>query len=444
MKEINVMNDNYDNNAAKHNYGRNIRVIRIKDESGRCYRVTLIIEPDEGNACGHAESEAEYSKIRTTSEADEYTIYKAPGGTASEAAASGTKETQAGGQFEPDKIVNEFRTNARKPLTFAELVGEYSHEYAANRLKQSTIDTYKTAIELYLMPAFGDMPAAALDSRIIADYLENAHFADNDKLLSYSKTRMLYYCLRSVMKFAVKKGYIDSDPCTPSVLPERRHRRDMRKKYLEDREIPKFLRLFEAYTQYNTAIRLLLYTGLRCGELLALKWGDIDFKSHTVKINRNLAFTREGYIFTSPKSEAGRRTICINKSAELLLKEHRTVSLNGRRAAPGSMVFTNKSGGYLSRQALNRALHKATKGTPFSSMSLHCLRHSNATMLINNGVELKIVAEHLGHSKISTTADIYANVTDESRRRVANTIEKKLSGRGRQKPGTNDSDSRIS
>ena len=317
-------------------------------------------------------------------------------------------------------------THATFCMTFAELADEYLQVYAHDRLKPGTVQTYKTAIDRYLLPAFGTMRLSDISPQVISENLSRAHFPKQDKPLSHARLKMLSYCLRSIMKYAVKKQYIAENPCRNMLIPERKQPRDSRKKYLEDRELRSFLRLFANYTQYNAAIKLLLYTGLRSGELLGLKWKDIDFRNHLIRVERSLTNIPGAFILTSPKSEAGRRTICMNKSIETLLREHKR-NITGRKAMGEELVFTNKRGGYLTRQTLNREFHRATAGTPFAAMSLHCLRHSNATILINNGLDLKLVAEHLGHSKISTTADIYANVTDEGRRMVAAVLEKKLS-----------------
>ena len=348
-------------------------------------------------------------------------------------------------------------------MSFSALCSEYMRIYAPNRLKPSTIETYQTAIDKYLCDAFGSRCIDGITTADITDYLNSAvykpsrriknsynrsskvcgsgrifidegadeHASYNTGLISSSKAHMLYYVLKSVMKYAVSQHYIMHNPCRDVILPEHRGGVDERKKFLEDNEFKKFLELFDGYSRVNTAVKLLLFTGLRSGELLALKWSDINFKKHTVSISRNLAKCSDGYRFTTPKSSSGNRIIFMNKTVEALLHEHKCEQkawLNAEGITPvdKDLVFVNYSGGYLSRQSLNREFHAATKGTAFASMSLHCLRHCNATLLLNTGLDLKIVSEHLGHSQISTTANIYVNVTAESRRKIAAVLERKL------------------
>ena len=90
------------------------------------------------------------------------------------------------------------------------------------------------------------------------------------------------------------------------------------------------------------------------------------------------------------------------------------------------MVFTSSTGNYKDRSCLNTSLKRFLKGTEFEYLTLHKLRHTNATLLLNNGSDLKIISAHLGHSDISTTGNIYADVLASSRQKTAEIIEFKL------------------
>ncbi|MGN0280505.1 MAG: tyrosine-type recombinase/integrase [Lachnospiraceae bacterium] len=113
-----------------------------------------------------------------------------------------------------------------------------------------------------------------------------------------------------------------------------------------------------------------------------------------------------------------------------LLKLQRKYPLELSMALPvfnhPEMVFTSSQGNYKDRSCLNTSFRKFLRGTEFEFMTLHCLRHSNATLLLNSGVDIKIVSEHLGHSDISTTGNIYADVLASSRQKTAEIVELKL------------------
>ena len=122
----------------------------------------------------------------------------------------------------------------------------------------------------------------------------------------------------------------------------------------------------------------------------------------------------------------------MSDSVAQLLREHRLHQKElqfklGRSFSHPEMVFTSDIGNYKDRSSLNNSFKKFLKGTEFEFMTLHCLRHCNATLLLNQGVDLKIVSEHLGHSNISTTANIYADVLESSRRKTAELLESALS-----------------
>ena len=121
----------------------------------------------------------------------------------------------------------------------------------------------------------------------------------------------------------------------------------------------------------------------------------------------------------------------MNDTLVELLKEHRIrqreiVFALGKEYAHPEMVFTSELGNYKDRSALNTSFRRFLRGTDFEFMTLHCLRHSNATLLLNSGVDIKVVSEHLGHSDVGTTANIYTDVLDNMRRKTAEIIEFKM------------------
>ena len=110
-----------------------------------------------------------------------------------------------------------------------------------------------------------------------------------------------------------------------------------------------------------------------------------------------------------------------------ILKEHKEqqeilINAMGKSFAHPEMVFTSELGNYKDRSCLNTSFRRFLKGTPYEFLTLHSLRHQNATLLLNAGVDLKIVSEHLGHSGVEVTANVYADVLKSTKSKVADLI----------------------
>ena len=120
----------------------------------------------------------------------------------------------------------------------------------------------------------------------------------------------------------------------------------------------------------------------------------------------------------------------MNDTLYNVLKEHRKHQFSKvaemNQTELSDMVFTSPTGQYVNQPNLNAKMKKVLKGTKFEFMTLHCLRHTNATLLLNSGVDLKIVSSLLGHADVTTTADIYADVLETTKRRVADLIDFKI------------------
>ena len=178
-------------------------------------------------------------------------------------------------------------------------------------------------------------------------------------------------------------------------------------------------------------IRVLLYTGMRSGECFALRWEDVDFENMSISIKHTLNDIGGKHELTPPKTKKSIRTIGMSKTVAVIFQEQKKytddlkIALGDNYAHP-EMVFPSANGNYRDRSSVLTSLKRFTKGTEFEHMTLHKLRHCNATMLLNMGVDLKIISDHLGHCDINVTADIYADVLRSTRKVLADSIEKKL------------------
>lgn len=204
---------------------------------------------------------------------------------------------------------------------------------------------------------------------------------------------------------------------------------------LTEEELHRFIKLLNEKKwdeDIKRIIKFLLYTGVRSGECFALRWEDIDFEKRTINICHTLNDIGGKHSLTPPKTLCSTRTIYMSDTTEAILHEQfeyvkQLKKALGKNYAHPEMVFPSAKGDYRNRNSVLTSLKRFMRGTEFEQMTLHILRHCYATMLLNAGVELKAISDHLGHCDINVTADIYADVLWRFKRNVANAIEQSLS-----------------
>lgn len=328
------------------------------------------------------------------------------------------------------KGLSAFNENMR----FKDLCEEYFKVYAPNKLKPITAYNYEKMVNYHFMDYFGNKKIKDITTGLLTDYfckltvIQNSGAATS---MAPSTVKKLYTIMQSLFHFAVSQGYIKDTPCKRVIMPTKDVTKDEKRKYLLEEELPRFIKLFEGYSVLNTIVKVLLYTGMRSGEALGLQWSDIDFDKRLIVVNHTLSDVGGKHFLTTPKTKTSKRTIYITNDLLNILKEHKKkqheliFTLGGQFEHP-EMVFTSELGNYKDRSGLNTSFKRFLKGTGFEFMTLHCLRHSNATLLLNSGVDLKVVSEHLGHSDVGTTANIYTDILESTRKKTADIIALKL------------------
>lgn len=316
-------------------------------------------------------------------------------------------------------------------MRFSDLVTEYFTLYAKNRLKPITSYNYEKLIQYHFMDYFGNKKLKDITPSVISHFFSThkSMICGNLEPLSPGNAKKLYCILQSLFTFALSQGYLRETPCRNIILPQKNPKKEIKRKYLTEEELPEFLALFEEYSPFHAIILTLLFTGMRSGECLGLQWTDIDFEHKKIFIRHTLSDVGGKLFLTSPKTDTSIRYLYMNEYLSVLLKKHqseqkRLQALHGSDFPHPEMVFTSSNGNYKSRRSLSNSFKSCLRNTKFEFMTLHNLRHTNATLLLNHGIDLKIVSEHLGHADIATTADIYTSILDHSRKETADIIEK--------------------
>ncbi len=316
-------------------------------------------------------------------------------------------------------------TQFNDSMRFSELADWYFTNFAPIELKESTIYTYKGQYRNHIAPVLGNMKLKDITTPKLTQVMQSYD-------LNPSTVRKVYVIVQSIFRRAVEQGFIRSNPCHNVILPKNREQTKVMA--LNEGELRRFVTLINESSCDEDLKRIFLFlllTGMRCGECFGLSWDDVDFENMTISIRHTLNDIGGKHSLTAPKTRKSIRTICMNETTAAILKEQREY-VNQMKAALGSeythseMVFPSAKGNYRDRSSVLTSLKRMTKGTEFEHMTLHKLRHCNATMLLNAGIELKAISDHLGHCDINVTADIYADVLEGMKRNIAVSIQNAL------------------
>lgn len=310
-------------------------------------------------------------------------------------------------------------------MRFSELVEWYFTNYAPIELKESTAYTYRGQYNNHIAPILGNVKVKDINIPRLTQFVQSLK-------LNPETVRKVYIVIQSIFRRGVEQGFVRESPCHNVILPK--NRRKKKTSSLDEEQIKRFMEILDTKLwdeDFKRIIKVLLYTGMRSGECLGLMWEDIDFDEMTITINHNLTDIGGKHTLGSPKTESSRRTIGMSEPLANIFRVQKKYiedisSAIGSSFAHPEMVFTSALGNYRDRQSVYHSLKRFTNGTEFESLTLHQLRHCNATMLLNSGVDIKIVSEHLGHCDIGVTANIYADVLKSTKAKVADLVTLKL------------------
>jgi integrase len=248
----------------------------------------------------------------------------------------------------------------------------------------------------------------------------------SERKLAPKTIRHYHTFLSSVMERAVKWGLMDSNPC---------HRVDAPKtdkkvtRCLTAQEAAQFLeKLTGEPLDIQVMFSMLLLTGVRRGELLGLEWPDVDFDNATITIKRTSQYTAEKGIYTdTTKTEQSKRIISIPQQLISLLVDYKLEMLHKRFALGSQWVnsdrlFIKWNGEPMHPNTPYALLHKLLNKYGLPIVSLHSLRHTNASIMIANGADIRTVSGRLGHSQTSTTLNIYAHLLQDADERAADIV----------------------
>jgi integrase len=255
------------------------------------------------------------------------------------------------------------------------------------------------SIRNHVMPELGNVPIGHIQPVHVAQWVASL----GDRGLSPATTRKAYQLLSAALTAAVDNGLIPLSPCRKVNLP-RLQTPEMR--FLEPEEVKLLAESIDK--RYRAMVLAAAYSGLRFGELCAMRTDRFEALRRTLRVEESLSEVRGEFIFKTPKSEASRRTVSVPAFLVAELARHLT-----QYPDSSGLVFTAPSGGPVRRTNFRRRIWiPAVEASVSEPCTFHDLRHTHAAFLIAQGEHPKVIQARLGHASIKTTLDTYGHLFD--------------------------------
>jgi integrase len=294
-------------------------------------------------------------------------------------------------------------------LSVEEYLERWLKDSVKGTVRQSTYEVYEHMIRPHIVPGLGRVKLKTLSPAHVRGFYREKL----DSRLSPATVHKMHVVLHKALDQAVSDGLIPRNAAKGVKVPQ------TRKKEIHPLTPEQVKALLEAARgdRLEALYLLAISTGLRQGELLALKWEDVELEDAVLRVRRTLTRTRGRVALGPPKTNNSRRSVGLTADAVQALRAHLSRQLQamermGSLYRPGGLVFANESGGIINRSNLrNRSFARLLKRADLPpDTRFHDLRHTCATLLLSRNVNPKIVSEMLGHSSIAITLDTYSHV----------------------------------
>jgi len=293
-------------------------------------------------------------------------------------------------------------------VTVQEYMEQWLEEIHKPTVKLSTHKNYRELLVNYIIPGLGRIKLQALTPQQVQAFYSKK-LSDG---LSPKTINNIHGLLHKALSNAVKWNILPRNVCD-AVTPPRILRKE--KTVLTIEQAYTLLRQIKNH-RMEALFTLAIVTGMRCGELLALRWQDIDLANCSLQVKRTVNYMKGyGHVESEPKTVKSRRQIRLPLFVVEVLLRHRTRQEEQRRESADAwtdrdLVFTTGFGNYMALTTLRRAFNSVLKQAGLPHVRFHDLRHSAATILLSRATYPKVVQEILGHSQIAMTLDVYSHV----------------------------------
>ena len=299
----------------------------------------------------------------------------------------------------------------------AEFLEHWFRDYAETHVSPRTLEGYRGNLDRYIIPALGKIRLDKLTARQIESF-------ESDRLRGRLSARTVLHCHRLIsqaLRWGVRMGILNRNvaeavqPPKPKPYPART---------LDWDGVQEFLRVSQS-SEYYPLFLIALLTGVRRSELLALRWQDLDLRSGTLSVSQSVVSLGTGEMVTGPPKSGKARMLNLPEEAIGCFEKLRE-QRDGTSFKNDGLVFCNRDGTPIRPSAVTKAFSKLAGKAGIEGIRFHDLRHTHASLLLGEGVHLKVVSERLGHSGIAITADLYSHVMPGIQKEAAMQLDKKM------------------
>jgi integrase len=307
-------------------------------------------------------------------------------------------------------------------ITLAEYLTRWIATYAVPNTSPTTARRYEQLLRLHVVPNIGNIQL----TRLRPLHIEQAYTRAREGVLSPRTLLQVHRVLREALQHAVRLQLLARNPADAVQAP----RPDRFQAPMLD--LDDIARLLDAAddTHFGDVVYMALMSGMRLGELLGLRWHDVDLDTGVLSVRQTCHWLpREGYLFRQPKSIRSVRPVALSPAAVDRLRQHRVKQVEERLAAGPAyatydLVFADALGGPMARWNLRKAWQRILRTAGLAGIRFHDLRHAHASLLLREGVHPKIVSERLGHSTVAITLDLYSHVAPSLQAQAAAKLDR--------------------
>lgn len=311
-------------------------------------------------------------------------------------------------------------------MNFSDYLDFWLKNSCKDRLSINTYEEYELKVNKHIKPYLGNIKLDKLKTLQIQNFYTLKLEGELSPRTVMSFHKIIHRALEQAVKWQLIPYNVANGVEKPKVSQEETQ-------ILNEVEL-KCLISKAKNTNLYIPIVIGAYTGMRRGEVLGLTWDNVNLNDGTIRISKTLSSTKQGIVFTEPKTKNSNRKIAISKSVVEILKRNKVEQLKnkmrlGNSYKDNNMVCCKENGDFIDPKNFSRDFHNLVVKSGIKNIRFHDLRHTHASLLVKLGVHPKEISTRLGHSDVSITMNIYSHIYEETDKETANAFEKLVNER---------------